>query len=167
MLFIDEAYALKSQGENDFAKEAVAQLIADMEDYRDQLVVILAGYEEDMREFFKEDNQGLTSRFNTWIHFEDYHYSELYQILLYQFHKMGSAVENEALLDQFFKATIKRLGGLAGNGRDVRNYAQALTLARDSRIAKESDLIDLDYIQITDADIKAGTVNYLKAQGKG
>ena len=79
VLFIDEAYSLISQGDNDYGKEAIATLLKRMEDDRDRLIVILAGYTEEMKEFINS-NPGLQSRFNRYIEFPDYSADELFQI---------------------------------------------------------------------------------------
>ena len=79
VLFIDEAYSLISGGENDFGKEAIATLLKRMEDNRDRLIVILAGYTKNMKDFI-DSNPGLQSRFNRYIEFPDYSAGELLQI---------------------------------------------------------------------------------------
>ena len=79
VLFIDEAYSLISGSENDFGKEAIATLLKRMEDNRDRLIVILAGYTKNMKDFI-DSNPGLQSRFNRYIEFPDYSADELLQI---------------------------------------------------------------------------------------
>ena len=78
-LFIDEAYALSQGGENDFGREAIETLLKRMEDHRGQFIVIVAGYTDNMARFL-ESNPGLKSRFDKFIHFEDYQPEELFEI---------------------------------------------------------------------------------------
>ena len=79
VLFIDEAYSLASKSDIDYGKEAISTLLKRMEDHRDNLVVIVAGYTDDMKSFI-ESNSGLSSRFNRFIHFNDYTANEMLDI---------------------------------------------------------------------------------------
>lgn len=81
VLFIDEAYALATKSDQDFGAEAVATLVKLMEDHRDELAVIVAGYGNEMQAFI-ESNPGLRSRFQRWIAFPDYSDDELTQIIV-------------------------------------------------------------------------------------
>ena len=123
VLFVDEAYALTiSDAGNDFGKEAIAELVAAMENMRDDLVVIVAGYPEPMKRFI-EANEGLKSRFQTYLNFEDYNIQELAQIMDYMLDDRGYEMEPGAkklaveMLDEEMKASKKHFG----NGRTVRN----------------------------------------------
>ena len=78
-LFIDEAYSLSQGGENDFGREAIETLLKRMEDHRGEFIVIVAGYTDNMA-IFLESNPGLKSRFDKFIHFEDYTEEELFVI---------------------------------------------------------------------------------------
>ena len=79
VLFIDEAYTLAQGGSEDYGREAIATLLKRMEDNRGRLVVILAGYTNEIEQFI-DSNPGLRSRFNRYIHFDDYTAEELYEI---------------------------------------------------------------------------------------
>lgn len=122
VLFIDEAYALAS-GQDDFGKEAIDTLVKAMDDYRDRLVVILAGYEQDMDDFIAS-NAGLKSRFPNIISFPDYSPEEMLQISRLIFKSKGyqaAAGADTALLGLF----LQYIGDpTAGNGRLVRNICE-------------------------------------------
>ena len=95
MLFIDEAYALTySSSENDFGQEAVDTLLKALEDHRDDLIVIVAGYTEPM-ECFLDSNPGLRSRFNKFLSFEDYLPHELVEIFKSMCRKEGYLLEDD------------------------------------------------------------------------
>jgi Cdc6-like AAA superfamily ATPase len=130
VLFIDEAYALTAAtGSNDFGREAVDTLIKLMEDHRDDLVVIVAGYPKEMATFL-DSNPGLRSRFNRFIHFVDYTSGELLSIFKTICEKSGYLLHPDAemaikgLLDQVGPDNASRFG----NGRGVRNlFEHAVT----------------------------------------
>jgi stage V sporulation protein K len=94
VLFIDEAYALLGEGK-DFGPEAINTLLKLMEDYRDRLIVIVAGYTDRMTAFL-ESNPGLKSRFNKFIHFGDYTAAEMPQIFAYMLKKAQYRATEEA-----------------------------------------------------------------------
>ncbi len=134
VLFIDEAYALVS-GSNDFGKEAVATLIKEMEDNRDKLVVILAGYTDEMKELF-DTNPGFKSRINHYVTFEDYTAEELYDIFLsYCSKEMYELMPDAA---ERVKEVIKRKYQLRdksfGNARDIRNLFETMKLKLARRV---------------------------------
>jgi len=139
VLFIDEAYSLVPfGGGNDFGQEAVSTLVKLMEDHRDEVVVIVAGYPGDMHRFI-DSNPGLASRFTRTLTFEDYLPSELVSIVALQSdehrYTLGPGTE-EALLEHF--STIDRSEGF-GNGRSARQLFQALTERHALRIAELGD----------------------------
>lgn len=122
VLFIDEAYALAGEGEDSYGKEAIETLLKGMEDHRDDLVVIVAGYDELMHRFI-DSNPGLRSRFNKFFHFPDYNGEELVKIFDRFCENNGYAISNEVvdmLLEKFVKVYETREEHF-GNARAVRN----------------------------------------------
>lgn len=123
VLFIDEAYALKSQGSgNDFGQEAIDTLLKRMEDYRGRLVVIVAGYADEMSKFINS-NPGLQSRFNKYFYFDDYKPQELFSIfeeICQKNHFYLNEASREVLLNKLNDLYTKRDKNF-GNGRLVRN----------------------------------------------
>jgi AAA+ superfamily predicted ATPase len=136
ILFIDEAYSLTvNKGENDFGQEAVDTLLKSMEDHRDNLLVVVAGYPEPMEEFLSS-NPGLKSRFNHFIMFENYTAQEQLEILESQckrqeYHLSGAA--KEAALAYFEKRTENPPENFA-NARDVRNFLEIAISNHANRI---------------------------------
>ena len=136
VLFIDEAYSLASGGENDFGREATEILLKAMEDHRDELVVIVAGYEEPMEKFLSS-NPGLESRFNKYIYFPDYNGEELYAMFEQRCGKNGYAPTPEAAAraKAFFEALYENRDDNFGNGRDVRNRFEDMISRQADRVA--------------------------------
>jgi len=122
MLFIDEAYALLGPGDNDFGREAIDTLVKRMEDYRERLIVIVAGYPDDMREFIAS-NPGLESRFTIKLDFADYNAEQLMEIFSAICHKNQYTLSEEAreLLLQRTKQQVAQAAKGFGNGRHMRN----------------------------------------------
>lgn len=122
VLFIDEAYSLVQGGGNDFGQEAISTLLKRMEDDRERLIVVLAGYSEDMKRFI-DSNPGLQSRFNRYINFADYTADELKQIFMLNVDKNQYLLDEEGqtLLDQILTFAIEHKDKNFGNGRYVRN----------------------------------------------
>ena len=141
VLFIDEAYSLVSGSENDFGKEAIATLLKRMEDNRDRLVVILAGYTEDMKRFI-DSNPGLQSRFNRYIEFPDYTAEELLHIFESNMHKFdyqfGEGTKDA--LQQYFENAVAHKDANFGNGRFVRNTFEKVLERQANRLASENNL---------------------------
>ena len=141
VLFIDEAYSLIGGGESDYGKEAIATLLKRMEDNRDRLIVILAGYTKNMKDFI-DSNPGLQSRFNRYIEFPDYSADELLQIFeanmkKYEYHFGEGAKE---YLQQYFSNEVANKDANFGNGRLVRNVFEKTLERQANRLAKENDL---------------------------
>ena len=157
VLFIDEAYSLISGGESDYGKEAIATLLKRMEDNRDRLIVILAGYTKNMKDFI-DSNPGLQSRFNRYIEFPDYSAEELLQIFesnmkQYDYH-FGEGTK-ETLL-QYFENEVAHKDANFGNGRLVRNVFEKTLEHQANRLAREVNLTTdkLSQIEIEDLPLK-------------
>jgi len=155
VLFIDEAYALlDDSSENDFGTKAVQQLLKEAEDHRDELVIILAGYEDDMLELFEKGNAGLKRRFPYWITFENYTYKEFVDIFKLMLKDSNSVMSNELITSKAFKELIIAFAGSDENAGGVRSLLERLLIARDSRLRGDvSNLSDLDLITITAKDL--------------
>lgn len=154
VLFIDEAYTLANGGTNDYGPEAIATLLKRMEDNRDRLVVILAGYTNEI-ETFINSNPGLRSRFNRYIHFDDYTAEELYDIFYLQIRKSEYTLTEEA--SQYLKERLAEVVANKpkdfGNARYVRNLFEKAIEAQANRLASTSELSKDNLIQITKADL--------------
>ena len=137
VLFIDEAYALTSKEGNDFGQEAVETLLKAMEDNRDDLIVIVAGY-EDLMEDFINSNPGLASRFNRYFIFEDYTSGELFDIFKSQCDKNMYTLDPGAdeFAAEYFKSMYENRGENFGNGRDVRNFFENAVSAHSDRVSQ-------------------------------
>ena len=157
VLFIDEAYALTNRGENDYGTEAVDTLLKAMEDHRDDLVVIVAGYTELMEEFV-DSNPGLRSRFNKYLDFADYTAEEMRGIFALQCKKSQYTLDDdaEALLTEYF-AAVSEAAGEFGNARGVRNTFEKVLTAQANRIAHEKDITRETLMRITKADVAEAT----------
>lgn len=140
VLFIDEAYSLAKGNGTDFGQEAIDTILKEMEDRRDNLVVIVAGYDNQMQDFI-ESNPGLRSRFKNYIQFTDYTGKELYNIFLGMCNKSQYSVTSaakEALFSYFNDLYAKRDKNF-GNGRDVRNVFENIVTRQSKRVAKLND----------------------------
>ncbi|MDO4983474.1 MAG: AAA family ATPase [Eubacteriales bacterium] len=136
VLFIDEAYSLSSGGENDFGREAIETILKAMEDHRDDLIVIVAGYTEPMKGFLTS-NPGLESRFNKYFFFPDYNGEQLLEIFKSQCKKNAYILTKEAetaaktLFDELYENRNENFG----NGRDVRNCFEDAIVRQSNRLA--------------------------------
>ena len=146
VLFIDEAYALTNKTEGDFGIEAVDTLLKAMEDNRDNLVVIVAGYDDLMEEFINS-NPGLKSRFNRFIHFDDYKPEEMYDIFEGMCRKYQYTVSDEAK-DMIISYLENADAGKMGNGRGVRNLFEKVITKQAKRLetSQSQDIKDLQLI---------------------
>ena len=143
VLFIDEAYTLAGGGQNDFGKEAIDTLLKDMEDKRDNLVVIVAGYDKPMQKFI-ESNPGLSSRFKNFIRFSDYDGEELYRIFEKNCTDNDYELEEDAkpILQRYLRVLYENRDKNFGNARYVRNLCETVFTGQSQRVAKLSDPTD-------------------------
>ena len=144
ILFIDEAYALTvNKGEQDFGQEAVDTLLKSMEDHRDNLLVIVAGYPEPMEQFLAS-NPGLLSRFNHFICFEDYTSLELTEILERQCSQQEYHLSKDAkeAAKCYFDTLTKNPPANFANARDVRNFLEKAIANHASRIIQLPETTD-------------------------
>ncbi|MGY5029896.1 right-handed parallel beta-helix repeat-containing protein [Streptomyces sp. 900116325] len=155
VLFIDEAYALAPAGQsNDFGQEAVSTLVKLMEDHRDDVVVIAAGYPEDMERFI-DSNPGLASRFTRTLRFDDYASADLVRIVEHQAsqHEYRLGEETAAALLTHFDS-IERTERF-GNGRTARQAFQQMTERHAMRVADLAEIGDEDLTVLLPADVPA------------
>ena len=159
VLFIDEAYALAPpDAANDFGREAIDTILKAMEDHRDQLMVVVAGYEGPMQRFL-DSNPGLESRFNRFLLFEDYSLDELVAIFKMRCGK-GYVLSPEAEpLVRDYIAEESADGDGFGNARGVRNIFEHILVAQNNRLAKLESVTREDLMTLTADDV-------LHARGK-
>ena len=154
VLFIDEAYSLSSGGENDFGREAIETLLKAMEDHRDDLVVIVAGYTGPMEKFI-HSNPGLESRFNRYFFFPDYDGNQLTEIFRMQCKKNSYTLTpeaDEAALKMFTRLYEERDENF-GNGRDVRNCFEDMVVRQSNRVAGMENPGKEDLINVLPEDL--------------
>ena len=153
VLFIDEAYSLYRGKDDSFGLEAIDTLVKAMEDNRENLIVILAGYKKEMAGFL-EANSGLKSRFPNVINFKDYTGEELVRIADIQASSKGYVIEEEAkeALRAFFDRRQAENSAEAGNGRLARNTIEEAILHQSSRIVNEENP-DMSLLKKEDFDL--------------
>lgn len=154
VLFIDEAYSLAEGGRGDFGHEAIATLLKRMEDDRDRLVVVLAGYSANMKGFI-DSNPGLQSRFNRYIEFPDYTASELYEIFMLSVKKNEYTLSDDATvkLKNVLDRAVQEKDGNFGNGRFVRNLFERTIQRQANRISLQKDITSEMLTRIDETDI--------------
>lgn len=154
VLFIDEAYALAQGGERDFGREAIATLVKSMEDHKDELVVILAGYSRQM-EAFLDMNPGLRSRFPIQIEFQDYEAEELFQIALNMYEKREYLLTNRARwkLREITNTMLREKSADFGNARTIRNLVEQSIRSQSMRLVQEERFERDDLMTIECQDI--------------
>ncbi|MET0624471.1 MAG: AAA family ATPase [Pyrinomonadaceae bacterium] len=165
VLFIDEAYSLAAGGENDFGREAVETLLKMMEDHRDELVVIVAGYTGRMQDFL-DSNPGLRSRFNKHLHFDDYGVEQLVHIFKAFCKKSDFLVTEgaEKELSSVFGVLCASRDETFGNARAARNLFEA-TLSKQANRLVSLPKVDREILSTIEAadipghdDLRAGGV---------
>lgn len=166
-LFIDEAYAL-TEGGDAYGKEAVETLLKRMEDYRGEFIVVVAGYTEEMHRFL-ESNPGLKSRFDKFIHFDDYNAEELFTIgeRLLKEEQLQLSSEAELHIKTYIQQLVSGRNKFFGNARTMRKMVIDITHKQNLRMAslkaddRKPEMINI----ITIDDVKtlvAETTNTLK-----
>ena len=156
VLFVDEAYALTNDAQDSYGREAVETILKAMEDHRDELVVIVAGYTDLMHDFIKS-NPGLSSRFSKYFEFPDYTGEQLVEIYKINAKKNGYrlAEDAQAELKGHFDALYILRDEHFGNGRTARNLFEKSINAQANRLAEvTTDLSDEDLQTITLADVR-------------
>ena len=152
VLFIDEAYSLSADSCAGFGDEAISTLVKAMEDNRDNLAIIVAGYKEPMKQFI-ESNQGLKSRFQNYIHFSDYSSEELLKIFdeLCLSHKME--IDESAKKDLLQHIEDAKPQGDLGNARYIRNLFEKMYLNMSHRAAEDGNIDLHEILKFESADI--------------
>lgn len=155
ILFIDEAYTLSKGHESDFGKEAIDTLLKRMEDDRNRLVVILAGYKDEIKGFINS-NPGLESRFNRYINFEDYTVDELVQIFLSNLRQAQYKITQDAFssVQQMIDNAVANKTPHFGNGRYVRNLFEKIIQKQSDRLAQMLHPTKEQLCIITEKDIR-------------
>ncbi len=166
VLFVDEAYALTDHGENDYGQEAVDTLLKAMEDHRDDLVVIVAGYTK-LMETFVHSNPGLESRFNRFMRFPDYTVEEMLAIFDMRCQKSGYTLADDArdLLKSLLALLSLDTDGF-GNARGVRNLFERAVSAQADRLASLATVTREELMLLTSADIRAAAGDERTAEKK-
>ena len=159
VLFIDEAYSLVPEGGNgnDYGQEAISTILKRMEDYRDRLVVIVAGYKDEMQRFI-DSNPGLQSRFNRYIDFPDYTGMELVDIFkMYMKKNQYTLAEDaEEFLKEQFEYAVDHKDRNFGNARFARNVFEKSIQQQANRLAGQTTLSKSQLTELTVDDLRGG-----------
>jgi len=153
VLFIDEAYSLYNESERDFGHEAISTLVKLMEDHREEILVIVAGYNKEIKRFLNM-NPGFKNRFSYHIHFEDYSEDEILKILFKFFDEYklvctdGSKFKIELLIEQLYYQKFFK-----DNGRSVRNLFDKILIKQSNRLSKLKIPTNDDLMTIKPEDI--------------
>ena len=159
VLFIDESYSLVPEGGDgqDYGQEAIATLLKRMEDYRDRLVVIIAGYKDEMQRFI-DSNPGLQSRFNRYIDFPDYSGAELSDIFKMYMKKNQYTLtpDAEAYLKEQFDYAVAHKDRNFGNARFARNVFEKSIQQQANRLEGKKNLNKTQLTELTVEDLQGG-----------
>jgi hypothetical protein len=159
ILFIDEAYTLAGKGHQDYGKEAIDTLLKRMEDERERLIVIVAGYTGEM-EGFIASNPGLKSRFSNYIYFPDYAPEELQAIFagmaMQNGLKCSDRLSKKLLLHYQMELEIRDIH--FGNARDVRNQFESTLSNQSNRLASQ-ETFDDESLSLLEAEDLASPFN--------
>ena len=159
VLFIDEAYSLVPEGGNgeDYGQEVVSTLLKRMEDYRDRLVVIIAGYKGEMKRFI-DSNPGLQSRFNRYIDFPDYTGAELTDIFKMYMKKNQYTLspDAETYLREQLDSAVAHKDRNFGNARYARNVFEKSIQQQANRLEGKTNLSERELTELTVADLQEG-----------
>ena len=154
VLFIDEAYTLANDREDSYGKEAIETILKAMEDHRDELVIIVAGYDELMYQFI-DSNPGLRSRFSKYFHFPDYNGKDLFLILKRFCDINGYALAEDAIpclqakLNEMYANREEHFG----NARTIRNIFEHAINQQANRLAQDGNITDQELTELTLDDI--------------
>lgn len=160
VLFIDEAYTLSRGGGQDFGQEAIDTILKYMEDHRDEIVVIVAGYEELMDDFV-HSNPGLESRFNRFLHFPDYTGEELMEIFQMRCKKNCYVLAEDAKAAlQNYLQNIQQVNQTFGNARGVRNLFEKVLVQQANRLAAVESVTRESLMELTLADVQDALEEY-------
>lgn len=153
VLFIDEAYALSDKGDNDFGHEAIDTILKYMEDHRDDIVVVVAGYDGLMDDFI-HSNPGLESRFNRFLHFDDYTLDEM--VAIFKMRCDGSRYVLGEGAEEAVRTLIRQENDNSisfGNARGVRNLFEDVLVRQAGRLAAAENITAELLMEIRREDI--------------
>ena len=164
VLFIDEAYSLSADSGAGFGDEAISTLVKAMEDYRENLAIIVAGYKEPMKQFI-ESNQGLKSRFQNYIHFNDYSSQELLSIFEELCHSHKMEIDQLAKVDLLKHIEAAKPQGDQGNARYIRNLFEKMYLNMSHRAAEDGnidlhEILKFDSRDIPSVEVRKQTIGF-------
>ena len=164
VLFIDEAYSLSADSGAGFGDEAISTLVKAMEDHRENLAIIVAGYKEPMKQFI-ESNQGQKSRFQNYIHFNDYSSQELLSIFEELCHSHKMEIDQLAKVDLLKHIEAAKPQGDQGNARYIRNLFEKMYLNMSHRAAEDGnidlhEILKFDSRDIPSVEVRKQTIGF-------